>query len=34
MTYLIFNLWPYILAALVLGLIVGMLSCKRFKDES
>ena len=33
MIYLISSLWPYLLGALVLGLIVGMLSCKRF-DES
>ena len=34
MTYLIYSLWPYLLGALVLGLIVGMLSCAPYKDES
>ena len=33
MTYLIFNLWPYLLGALVLGLIVGMMSCTPHEDE-
>jgi len=34
MIYLIINLWPYLLAALTLGLIVGMLSCARYEDDN
>ena len=33
MTYLIIKLWPYLIAALVLGLIVGALSCTRYEDD-
>ena len=34
MLYLIINLWPYLLGAMVLGLIVGMVTCKRYEDEN
>ena len=33
MTYLIVKLWPYLVAALILGLIVGALSCTPYEDE-
>lgn len=33
MMYLIISLWPYLLGALVLGLIVGMVSCARYEDD-
>ena len=34
MVYLIINLWPYLLGALFLGLIVGMMTCTRYEDEN
>ncbi len=33
MTYLIIKLWPFLVAALIIGLLVGTLSCARYEDD-